>query len=48
MHLTNWKLLRTAVSQGYATCGIIIVDFIDMKLMENKKRLGTLMDQFMQ
>lgn len=28
--------------------GIIIVDFIDMKLMENKKRLADAMDQFMQ
>ena len=28
--------------------GIIIVDFIDMKLMENKKRLADSMDQFMQ
>ena len=27
--------------------GIIIVDFIDMKLMENKKRLADAMDQFM-
>ena len=28
--------------------GIIIVDFIDMKLMENKKRLADAMDHFMQ
>ncbi|MEO5984795.1 MAG: Rne/Rng family ribonuclease [Ferruginibacter sp.] len=27
--------------------GIIVVDFIDMKLMENKKRLADAMDQFM-
>jgi ribonuclease G len=28
--------------------GIIVVDFIDMKLMENKKRLADSMEQFMQ
>ena len=27
--------------------GIIVVDFIDMKLMDNKKRLADVMDQFM-